>query len=155
MVENLMNRIGLTMLLCSSVLMLAGCGGGSGSGDALLANANKTSIDRICTLYSQFQLTNQRNGPSDEATFRTYISERPAKQLERIGVDPSDIDSIFVSDRDGEKYEIIWAAVGGERDEPVAIVAEKTGVDGMRMIGFHKKPHREVDEAEYKRLFDK
>ncbi len=148
-----MKWIGLTLAPCLAIFMVAGCGGGDGSGDKLLADANKTSMDRICTLYSSFQLVNQGNGPSDEATFRSFISERPPLQLERIGVDPSDLDSIFISDRDNEPYEILWSVAADQRSEPVAIIAEKTGVDGMRMIGFHRKPHREVEEAEYKQLF--
>ena len=146
------SQIAVLSLLC---FHLSGCGSGKTSGDQLLTDANQTNLDRICTLYFQYQLTHNGQGPPDEATFRSYIGERPAKQLERIGVDPANIDSIFVSDRDNEPFEILWAVVGGERDDPVAIVAEKSGEGGMRMVGFHRKPHREVDEAEYKKLFGK
>ncbi len=154
--KTLFNKPNLTLITILALLSLVtlGCGGGSGGRD-LLAKANKTNLDRICTLYFQYQLGNQGAGPADEATFRSFISGRPGRQLELIGMDPNNIDDVFLSDRDGEGFEILWGVKGGERDPQVAIVAEKTGVDGMRMIGYNKKPHREVDDAEYQRLFDK
>jgi len=145
---------GLSLLPCLVIALLCGCGG-DGTGDYLLKDANKTNLDRICTLYFSFQMQNQNKGPADEAAFREFLSKRPAEKLEKIGVDPANLDALFVSDRDGEKFEILWGVNASPRDEPVAIVAESVGVDGKRMIGFHKKPHKEVEEAEYKQLFSK
>jgi len=148
-------QFGLGVLPCLVIALISGCGGGDGTGEHLLRDANQSSLDRICTLYFTFQMENQNNGPADEATFREYINKRSPASLERIGVDPSNIDALFTSDRDGEKFEILWGVNASPRGEPVAIVAESVGVDGKRMIGFHKKPHKEVDEAEYKQLFSK
>ena len=134
-------------------LLLPGCGGKGSSGESLLADANQTSLDRICTLYFQYQLTHNGHGPPDEAAFRSFIQSRPEQQLKRIGVDPGNIDALFVSERDNEQFVVLWDVVAGERDEPTPIVAEKNGVDGIRFVGCHRKPHREVNDAEFKKLF--
>lgn len=146
--------IGLGLLPCFVIALTFGCGGG-GNGEYLLKDANKTSLDQVCTLYFQFQMENQNKGPADEAAFRDFLGKLSPEKLTRIGVDPSNIDALFVSDRDGEKFEILWGVNASPRDEQVAIVAESVGVDGKKMIGFHKKPHKEVEEAEYKQLFGK
>ncbi len=142
------------LLFIGCAAYFSGCGN-SNSAEQMIADANATSIDRICSLYGQFQMRNANKGPADEAQFRSFISKLPESQLDIMGVDSASLDSVFISDRDGEKYEVTWDAYSSPRDEPVPIVAETIGVNGMRMIGFHRKPHREVDDAEYQRLFDK
>jgi hypothetical protein len=147
------SKVAMALSCLSALVLLAGCGQSGTSGERMLADSNQTNLDRVCTLYFQYQLNHGGTGPADEASFKEYIRELPAKQLERIGVEPSDIDAVFLSDRDDAAFEILWGVYGDQRGEPVAIVAESVGQEGMRMIGFNKKPHREVGEAEYKRLF--
>lgn len=130
-----------------------GCGRSGSNADNLIADRNKSNIQRLANLYGFYQAKHGWQGPADEAEFRKFISSQSATTLKRMGIDPNDLDSVFSSERDNEKFQIRWAVAGSERGEPVAVVFEQTGSGGERMIGFVGGSPREVDDAEYKKLF--
>lgn len=140
------------MLVVAALLLpAAGCGGGN-SPDEMIGKANATNLQRLCNLYVLYQTRNGWQGPPDEATFKEFIDSQGDRILKRMGVEPGNVTAIFASERDSEPYVIRWGLPGNPRGEAVPIVFEKTGVDGMRMVGFSKPEHREVDDAEYQQL---
>ena len=73
--------------------------------------------------------------------------------LERVDVDPTQLDSLFISERDGEEFEIRFGVKGSDMSLPEAIIFEKTGVDGVRLVAFTGQKLEEIsDDAEYQRL---
>jgi hypothetical protein len=144
----------ILVLLGMASIIVAGCGG-SNSGDRMIANENQTNLQRLCNMYTLFQSKNGWQGPADEAALKKFIRDQNPRVLSRMGIDAANVDAIFTSERDNEKFIVLWATAGGARDEAKPIVAEKTGVSGMRMIGFTLPVHREVDDAEYRKLFGK
>lgn len=140
-------------VLVVATLLVAGCGRKGSPAEQMIADANKTNLHRLCNMYTLFQSKNGGQGPGDEAEFKSFIADQGDRILTRMGIEPSNIDAIFSSDRDNEKFEILWSVSGSARDDAKPIVAEKVGVSGKRMLGFTLPVHREVDEAEYKKHF--
>jgi hypothetical protein len=143
----------MKMFACVVLLVgMAGCGGGFDSASAL-QEVNATNPQRLSNLYVQHQRENGGKGPKDKAAFRAYINKMNPVLLERIGVDQSAIDDLFVSERDGEALKIRYGVKGNDFSPPTPIVFEAIGVDGVRIVAFTGQKFEEVsDDAEYKKL---
>lgn len=128
-----------------------GCGGPD-PGD-LLAQANDTNVQRLANLYSAFQSRNDWRGPTDEAELKAFLNGWNPRKLQNIGIDPGSIETVFVSGRDGEPFKVRYGVPGHIMGSNAPVVFEATGVDGMRMVGFLNMTKREVDAAEYDRLW--
>lgn len=151
-----MPRINLLRTCCAGYLLIAvglsGCGSSNSAQDAV-AKVNSSNMQRLVNLYFAFQMKNRWQGPSDEVDFKEFIQNYPTKKLTRIGIDPNEIDNLFTNERDGEPFKIRYSVVGGRGcTEPV--VYETIGVADKRMIGFLNMVQREVDEAEYAKLWE-
>lgn len=141
-----------SLFACLAVLVLTfGCGE-TDPGD-LLAEANDSNIQRLANLYTTYQSRNNWRGPASEADFKAFLTGWNPKKLENIGVDPGAIDELFISSRDGEPFKVRYKVPGHIMGSNAPVVFEATGVDGMRMVGMLDMTSREVDEAEYERLW--
>lgn len=129
-----------------------GCGS-PGAAD-LLAQANSDNISRLSNVYQGFQSRHDWRGPRDKAELMAFLSSLKSTKLEAIGVDPGSIDSVFVSGRDGEPFKVRYGVPGHIMGSNAPVVFEATGVDGKRMVGFLNMTTREVDDAEYERLWN-
>lgn len=142
---------------CISVLALIGfvsvfgCGGGSGT-DAALGKANKSNIQRLANLYVLHQFQNKFQGPKDEAAFKAFIIGIDGGALSKMGVQTSEIDNLFVCERDEEPFKIKYSVPTGPRGSQEPVIFESTGSGGKRMVGFLNMVQREVDDAEYEQL---
>ena len=119
--------------------------------DAAMAELNKTNIQRLANLYKGFQMkhaTEGFRGPKDLEEFKSHIKETPSENLSKMGVDSGDIDSLFTSERDSEPYDIKYDVSGGPRGSEAAVIFEKTGVGGKKMVGFLNSRTEELDAAE-------
>lgn len=150
----LIRTIGLARgaALGALLVALAGCGGG-GDGNAKLAELNSNSMQRLANLYFTFQLENDLRGPKDEAELRKFIVGIPAEKLARVGVDPGEIDVLFVGPRDNQPFKIRYGVRGSAMGSSEPVIFEAVGVDGRREVGFLNMTQREVDAAEYDQLF--
>lgn len=153
MTGHLQNQVlARSVILLVATLLVIGCGRGP-SMDSLIADANKSNLQRLSNLYTFYQAKHNWIGPADEAAFRKFILELDSVTLTRMGIDSSAIDELFKSDRDGLPFNIKYGVQGSMRGVVAPIVFEQAGVDGMRMVAFTAAPAREVDDAEYDRLF--
>ncbi|MEN0110145.1 MAG: hypothetical protein AAF805_05440, partial [Planctomycetota bacterium] len=75
-------------------------------------------------------------------------------KLERIGVDAASIDGLFVSERDGQPFNIRFGVRGSAMGSKEPVVFEAEGEDGRRMVGFLNMTSKEVESPEYDRLWD-
>jgi hypothetical protein len=146
-------------LLIFSALSLAACVlvGCSGSTDpsAAVAAANSTNIQRLTNLYQAYQSENGWVGPADDELLKEFIRGLPPNTLTRIGIEPGNIDPIFVSERDDQPFKLRYKVVGSMMGSTEPVVFESEGVDGKKMVGFLNMTQREVDAAEYDSLFAK
>ena len=139
----------------ASVLLIAlvGCGGGDSS-DSMMASANDSNIKRLGTLYSMFHGQNKLLGPKDEAEFKQFISEQDAARLQKGGIDIGNIDGLFTSERDQKPFRIRYGINTRLRGPSLPVVFEEEGKDGNRQVGYTGGAMKEVDEAEYDRLWE-
>jgi len=114
------------------LLTLTGCGEGRTSRDVY-----STNIKKLHRCYQLFMDNNNDRGPKDEAELKNYVkTNRTAMHiLKRLDVTPETVDDIFISERDEEPFTVRYG-LKGEADH--AIVFEKTGVDGERLIALSK-----------------
>lgn len=147
--------------------MLSGCGGQGPAGDEQIRDANSSNVHRLTNLYASFAEQNRGFGPEDEEQFRLFISQMGDDRLDRMGVNPADLDGLFVSERDDQPFTIRYrrerpdSRAAGQRggdqrslsSNEVAIVLEAVGVDGIRQVGFlGTRAVKEMSEEEIKSL---
>ena len=132
--------------------VLSGCRGEIDPNEAI-AKVNESNIQRLANLYFTYQMKNRWRGPADEEAFKKFIRGYNPSKLERIGIDPSAIDELFVNERDGQPFKIRYSVLGSAMGSSEPVIFESAGVDGKFLVGFLNMEQREVDEAEYKRLF--
>jgi hypothetical protein len=140
----------LVAALCVLTIAL-GCSAGNDAARGIAA-ANDSNVRRLSNLYQAYRLRNDSQGPKDQAELVTYLrQDMVPSRLERMGVDPNDIEGLFVSDRDGEPL-VIRYGVGGGLGAVDAVIFEKEGRNGTRQIGFTDGSVEEVDADRYEQL---
>ena len=133
-------------------LIVAGCGG---DGEAQrMAEINSDNVKRLGNLYAFYQTQNGFEGPDDEAQFKEFISGLSERRLEAAGVDPADIDGLFMGERDQQPLKIKYGLDTRVRGPSQAVVFEETGVDGQRRVGFTHSAMEEVDSTKYDELWN-
>jgi hypothetical protein len=119
------------------VALAALCGGGCGTQSpdqeikSIIKSINDSNGKRLANLYSMYQQRHEFKGPPDEAAFKKFIAAVSPAQLEAMGISTGDVDKLFVSERDGQPFEVRYAAsrspgVGGHQ----AVVFESKGAGG-------------------------
>jgi hypothetical protein len=136
----------------SFAIFVPGCGSGE-SPDAAMARANKTNLQRLANLYSMYHAEHFFEGPENETAFREFIAGANAEKLANMGVDPSDLDQLFTSDRDGMPFKIRYGVQGSTRGSNEAVIFEQVGSGGKRRVGFTSMNVKEVNEEEYDQLW--
>ena len=142
--------ISLFLILASSLLLI-GCGQ-SNDPNSLVARANKDNVQRLANLYGSYQSRNGWLGPKDKETFLEFIQSFHETKLERMGIDPSDIEGLFVSPRDNEEVKIRYSVRGG-MGASAPVVFEATGVDGIRKVAFTAMRSEDADAERYEVLW--
>lgn len=143
----------LSICLCPFVVLASGCGAGD-SADEMFADANDMNIKRVSSLYAVFQGQHKYKGPKDEAELKAFVAKQNKKHLARIGVNPDKLDQLFISERDDQPFKIRWELICMPRSAPKPIVFEQEGVNGKYMVAFSSYVCKEVDKAEYDRLWE-
>lgn len=134
--------------------LVNGCGRELNPNDAVAA-ANSSNIQRLTNLYLAYQSEHGWIGPGDDASLKEFIRGLPSNTLTRIGIEPSNVDSIFVSERDGQPFKLRYKVVGSMMGSLEPVVFEAEGSGGQRMVGFLNMTQRDVDSSEYDSLFAK
>lgn len=137
-----------------AIAMVAGCGSGN-SVEQIVGDINSNNTMRIASSYVLFQVKNNYNGPKNKEAFVKFLNDPSITgNLEMMGFDMNDIESVFISQRDNEEIQVRWGVAGSQRGcyEPLAF--EKTGVDGSRIVAFGNGVFEEVeDQATYDEWF--
>lgn len=134
--------------LLVGVLLFAGCSYQSGP---TLADVNNTNIKKLRGAYGLFLIQHNLRGPESEEELKAYLrsDESALIKLARMGMTVDQIDSIFISERDGQPFKVRYGLRGmGDH----AAVFEVEGVNGKRQVALAKTI--EADDAEYERLWN-
>jgi hypothetical protein len=134
------------MLGAAAVLLLAAVSGCSTKVARDVAAMNTSNIQRLSNLYAAFQNYRSGRGPRNEGEFKTFIEEFDAKKLAMMNVDPSHLDVIFTSERDGQPFQIRYG-IGGGHGAVEAVVFERQGKDGKLLVGYTGGRVEELDFA--------
>lgn len=116
-----------------------------------LADVNDTNIKKLRGAYGLFLFQHDLQAPESEEELKAYLrTDAGAKvKLERMGMTLDDIDSIFISERDGQPFKVRYG-LNGLGDH--AAVFEAVGIDGKRQVALAIP--REFDDAEYEQLWN-
>jgi hypothetical protein len=118
-----------------------------------VANANNNNIKRVANFYAGYAMHNGTQGPKNVEELKRFLQDTvPADKFEMIGVDPKNIDATFVSERDHKPFNIRWDIVVPPTSA-VPLVFEADGVGGKKQVCDSGGQVREVDDAEYQRLW--
>lgn len=137
---------------CLASVLLAGCTQSVDPAEAV-ARVNASNIQRLANLYLTYQMKHNWRGPANEKVFKDFIRGFNAEKLARIGIDPSAVDGLFVSERDGQPFQIRYGVVGSSRGSSEPVVFEAAGEGGSRLVAFLNMEQREVSQGEYDSLW--
>ena len=116
-------------ILLGVVAATAGCTGDGTSADA--RDQKNSRLGFLVKLHT-YAIKQLRHPPRSECEFKEFVAKQDASMFERMNV--ASADELFVSDRDGKPYVVIY---GKPPVGAVGIVAyESEGVDGVREVGF-------------------
>lgn len=151
-VPNLASTRSVLLYGCLLSSTLVGCSSRTNP-DAAIASVNTTNLQRLANLYFTYQSQHDWHGPADESDFKSFLRGYPEHMLTRIGIDPSNIDKLFISERDGQPFKIRYGVPGSSMGSSAPVVFEATGDGKGRLVGFLDMQQREVDDSEYKSLW--
>ena len=133
----------LTRLILLGVIALQmGCESHS---SGVTQTDTKTQIEQLFNLYKSYVNVN-RKGPPIEQALRDFAKRLSEQQLEEQLI-AKDVDSIFVSARDKEPFQIVYGQTLNPGGNPVAVIYEKTGLNGSRYAALSMGYTEEYDEA--------
>lgn len=118
------------------------------------ASPERVPLRHLAILYGKYRNSHQGMPPKDEAQFKQYIKSLGASQLAAAGVSEAEIDTLFVSPRDGQPYEVRYskAPPADDGSGPAAVVIEHTGKNGKRLVAYSIGKVEEIDEATYQKV---
>ena len=105
----------------------------------------KTQIERLFNLY-KFYVDTKQKGPANEKALKEFAKELSEKQLDEHMIG-KDVESIFVSPRDKEPFQIVYGQSLSGGGATVAVIYEKTGQNGQKYAALSMGYSEEYDEA--------
>ncbi len=147
-------RLPILSLMWIISLVIAGCSGQDKMKN-LTRSLNETNIQKLANSYSL--AAGGRNNftpPKSKQELIDFITTAPGieRNLDAMGIDKDSFEDLFISSVDGEEFVVRWGAKVTAMGESVPIVFEKTGIDGIRRVGFANGPVLEADDSTYARL---
>jgi hypothetical protein len=136
------------------VMLLAAYGCSGDNVASVVAAKNSTNIKRVRNMYEAYMLTHGK-GPMDEASLKDFITKKMSPvTLKLMTIDPTQVDAMFISERDGKPFQIKpglhW---GGPGSPNPAVVSESQGVGGLRQVAFGFGNVEDVDDGKYKEVW--
>jgi len=134
------------------VVFTIGCGDPKGALMAELKELNKYNVAKARACVVLYASRHDEKGPKNKEELMAFLNEGSVdRNLEYIGIDKNDIESIFTSERDGQPLKIKW---GGRHDpdKPKPLAFEVEGVEGVRLVAAEVVKEVDSDE-EYDKLW--
>jgi hypothetical protein len=122
-----------------AVLVLCGWSAGCTSNPPKAAKRPEPEVkERLEKLYRLYRTYCERNhtAPTGEQALKDFYQKQSPEETKALNLG-DDIDELFVSPRDGQKFEVAWGVVP-EPTQNRAIIWEKTGKDGMHYVALSR-----------------
>jgi hypothetical protein len=135
------SRVAIGWLLIVVACGLIGCGSRSTKPDP-----SPTNLRQIQALYRVYTQVRGGVGPRDANEFKRFIRAEGSGDAQRLHVDLTQLDQLFISPRDEQPYLINYGLrLADEQNKRQIIVAERVGHNGKRAIGDLRGWVEEVD----------
>ena len=146
-------RTGRPFWLVVTALVLSvslGCSGGGGPKGTSDPEA-KLRLEKLLELY-RMHISQKQKGPANEQAFKEFISKLSPDEKASLQL-PENLDSLFVSPRDNQKYVIRYGLAHVDpAGELEAIMWEETGQNGKRYVALSNGYVDEKDQADFDTL---
>lgn len=108
----------------------------------------------IANFYLEYAIGKKAKGPANEEALKKHVRSRPDFILKNSGIDPSSIDSAFISERDQQPFVIIYDVVISQISGTSAplIAHEQTGKNGKVLVVFANGNVELVNDARLQEL---
>jgi hypothetical protein len=141
----------LVLLLGLTMLSLAGCGAPT----EVPQEEPVVHLKALAVFYGRYVASHRGQSPPSEAEFKKYVQSLSKTELEALGV--TDVESLFVSPRDGQPYHVqynIPLPPPGPDGAPV-VAYEQTGEGGERYVATSLGDVQLMDEAKFQAIAPK
>jgi hypothetical protein len=122
-----------------------GCGGGEGGKPEPEAKARLTKVLRLYQVYGE----KNKKGPANEQALREFGQKLSPKERDEYLIG-DDLDDIFTSPRDHQKYVIQYNLKLDPGGKTRAIAWEANGQDGKRFVALSTGYVEEYDDETFK-----
>ncbi len=138
---------GRVFVLCTAwiCILAVGCGTKTAS-----KPQQESHLKPLALMFGQYTGQHRGQAPSDEAVFKQFVRSNTAF-LSNFKVDG---ENVFVSERDGKPYVILYGPPKGPpglAGAPV-VAHEQEGIDGRRFVANSLGAVQEVDETRFREL---
>ena len=150
----ILNNIIWTVTIGACLLLsFAGCSRGP-SADDMVAKATDSNVKRVAKMYTIFMKSHDWKGPQDANDLKAFISRQNPAQMRAMGIDPDNLDALFLDERDQQQLKVRWNLKGSMWTPPLPVVFEaNASPDGFYQVGFTGSAAKQVDQAEYDRMW--
>ncbi len=132
------SRLGICIALC----LLAGC---TSHTSGVTQTEAKTQIERLFNLYKAYT-ESQHKAPPNEKALKDFAKGLTEDKLQSLMIG-KDVESIFISPRDNEPFQVAYGQSINPGGDPVAIIYEKIGLKGRKYVALSIGYSEEYDEA--------
>jgi hypothetical protein len=140
-------RFGRLLVTCWFVVHLCCWNLGCGRGRATTEPEAKVRLTKVLRLY-QVYVEKNRKGPPNEQALREFGQKLSPKERDEYLIG-DDLDSIFTSPRDKQKYVVQYNVPLDPGGPPRAIAWEATGQGGMRFVALSIGYVEEYDDETF------
>ncbi|MDZ7616995.1 MAG: hypothetical protein U1E05_08325 [Patescibacteria group bacterium] len=145
-----MVRMAAWSLLAAACLLALGCGGARRQAE----QREESRLKPLALFYGQFTGQHRGRPPASETQLKEFIQAQGPEALASFQV--NDVDALFVSERDGKPYVVLYAdAAKGNPPGPAGapvIAYEQEGAGGLRYVASSMGAVEEVDDARFREL---
>ena len=136
------------------VVAFTGCDSTPDPAD-MMAKATDSNVKRVSKMYSIFMKNNGWKGPRNSEQLKAFIGKQNEDQLRMMGINPSNLDAIFIGEHDDQPLKIRWHLKSSMLGPAIPIVFEATPSKGEDyQVGFTGNTLRTVDSQAYQQLWD-
>jgi hypothetical protein len=128
------------------ILLIAALAGCNLTAPVTADQKQQANLQALAVLYGSATTALSRP-PKSEDEFKKYIGSQRGKMLDVLRI--TDPDALFVSQRDGKPFVVIYGQRQGER-APGAVAYEQDGVGGRRLVALESGIVVELDEPEFR-----
>jgi hypothetical protein len=146
----LMGGVGGGVLLLAMVALvywLIGGGPPTGTTDP----PAKLRLERVMEAFQQYTIKHNGRPPPTEQALKDFLNKLPQQERAAMNVG-DDVDSLFVSPRDGQKYRLPYKTTLDPSGETRAVAWESTGQGGSRFVYLSMGYVQEYPDDEFQQL---